>query len=293
MPNTELPMKRPAFVAGLLLIVPALLFAQIDPSVTPEWHLVWNPATDLYAPYVADPRRSRNIVSIISALDSDLPDTQNLRWGLSIGGTYGIARLVPRNAPEHAWQLDVEARFYAQFDIHYALDEIGHDGRVGATLIKGLTPNVATRLSFIHTSSHLGDEYILRNHVTERPAERREELGAGLSWKLSERLRTYAEGGYGLNLNPGTRPVRLQAGLEFEDRPRLWNSRWYAAVDASSFEDNDYRISTDLQTGLLFRSTGSDREYRFGVELYDGRSQLDAFYRYHERYAVFGMWLDL
>ncbi len=255
--------------------------------------LSWSPSTDLYAPYVADPRRSRHIIGLMRVVDSDLPDSQNLRWGLSIGGTYGIARLTPAAHPEHAWQFDVEARFYAQFDIHYALDEIGHDGRLRVALVRGITPDVATRFTFVHTSSHAGDEYLIRNHLTDRSNSRREEVGAGVSWTISPRFRTYGDFGYGINLGPENRPIRLQSGIEFEDEPRLGNGRLYAALDVTSFEENGYQTSKNLQAGILFQSAGSDRQYRFGVELYKGRAQLDNFFLDHERYVIVGMWLDL
>lgn len=279
----------------LALMVAAPLIAQPAPEETlvPVLRLTWNPPTDIYPPYAADPRRSRHIVAIVSAVESELPDSQNLRWGLSIGGTYGVARLSRAGAPDRAWQLDVEGRFYSQWDIHYALDEIGHDGRVGATLIKQIRPDLAFRIGYVHTSSHIGDEYLLRNNITERLSSRKEEVGAGVSWKIDERLRTYADVGYGLNLGTRNKPLRLQTGLEFEDKPRLGKSRWYAAIDATSFEENDYEVSANLQTGFAFSSAGSPRRYRFGIELYDGRSQLDTFFMYRERYAVIGMWLDL
>lgn len=279
----------------LALMIAFPLIAQPAPEETlvPNLRFTWNPPTDIYPPYVGDPRRSRHIITLVSALDSELPESQNLRWGLSIGGTYGVARLSRAGTSEGAWQLNVEGRFYSQFDIHYALDEIGHDGRVGAALIKAVRPNLAIRVGYVHTSSHIGDEYLLRNNITERLSARKEEVGAGISWKIDEKLRTYADLGYGLNLGTRNRPLRFQMGLEFEDQPRLGMSRWYAALDATSFEENDYEVSTNLQTGFVFSSPGSPRRYRFGIELYDGRSQLDTFFMSRERYAVIGMWLDL
>jgi len=278
----------------LLLLIALPLIAQPAPEQTrPQWRLTWNPPTDLYPPYAADPRRSRHIIGIVNAFDSELPNSKNLRWGLSIGGTYGIARLSRAGAPEAAWQLDVEGRFYSQWDIHHALDEIGHDGRVGATLIRQIRSDLAFRVAYVHTSSHIGDEYLLRNNITERLSSRKEEVGTGISWKIDERLRTYVDLGYGLNLGTRNKPLRLQTGLELEGKPRLRNGRWYAALDVTSFEENDYEVSANLQTGIVFGSAESPRRYRFGIELYDGRAQLDTFFMFRERYAVIGMWLDL
>jgi len=92
---------------------------------------------------------------------------------------------------------------------------------------------------------------------------------------------------------PRNRPIRFETGLEFEDEPRLGKGRWYAAIDGTSFQEYSYQLSANLQTGLLSRSANSDRRYRFGIELYDGRSQLDTFFQFRERYATIGMWFDL
>ena len=67
----------------LLVLVAFPLLAQPAPEeIRPAWRLTWNPATDCYPPYTADPLRSRHIIGIVNAFDSELPDSENLRWGL-------------------------------------------------------------------------------------------------------------------------------------------------------------------------------------------------------------------
>ena len=284
--------RRIILCAAVFLSLPAMADAE-DIAVSEGWRLRWNPGLDLYPPYAADPRRSRHIMSIARAMNSDLPAAGDWRWALSIGGEYGIARLFRESDPKRGWQFGAEARFYTQFDIDHDLDEIGHDGRLGAVLVKGLGRDLALRVTFHHTSSHVGDEYLLRNDIRERLSVRKEELSTGVSWKLGQWWRTYAEAGYGLNLGVRNEPLRLQTGIEVESWPILANGHWYAGLDLTSFQENDFEISTNLQTGIVFPFGDADRWYRFGIELYDGRAQLDSFFLFHETYLVVGVWLDL
>lgn len=64
-------------------------------------------------------------------------------------------------------------------------------------------------------------------------------------------------------------------------------------LNVTTFQEDDWKPSGTFQTGIVLPVEGRARWYRIGVELYDGRSQLDSFFPYRERYIVFGAWLDL
>lgn len=255
----------------------------------PRWTIEFNPVTDVYSRYIADPRRARNIIAVLHAIDSSIPDTGELRYHLATGGQYSFLRL-HQGDPQLGWQLDVDARFYAQFDIDHGLDEIGHDGRLGMIVSKGFSDRAAARFAFHHTSSHLGDEYLIRNEGFERLSVRKEEFALGWSWRHSPHVRLYGETGYGIHLGELNEPWRLQGGVELTSAKRPFE--WYAALDLTSFQENDWNLSSNLQTGIALPTRGG-RAYRFGLELYRGRAQLDSFFLFRESYVVVGAWLDL
>ncbi|SRR5712691_7845 len=271
------------------MISPAAFAQQSGKS----WHILLNPRNDLYPRYVADPRRSRHIVTILRAFDSGVPLTGNTRYSLSIGGQYPLLRLYRGENPENGWQVDVEGRFYEQFDIENNLDELGHDARIGGIASKKFGDRMAIRLTYVHTSSHVGDEYLLRNQLTSRPNARKEEIAAGLSWQVTPRWRTYGEIGDGLILGPLNKPWRIQTGLEYEGLPFGRRARWYAATDVTTFQESGWQPSVNLQTGIVFPFPEAGRTYRFGAEVYRGRAQLDSFLNHREGYIVVGTWLDL
>jgi hypothetical protein len=265
-----------------------------------DWLVEWNPVGDLYPRYLADPRRPRNIAALSAAFRSDIPGSGDLRFLTAIGDQHSMVRFYRRDAPLDGWQFDVEARYFAQFDIENALDELGHDERLGIIASRRLDARTAVRGMFFHTSSHMGDEYILRNRLTEaeRISSRKEEFAFGLSRRLNQSLRTYGEIGFGINLGKLNRPLRAQAGLEYESGLRSRSDRsaslgWYSGVNVTGWEENDWRVSATLQTGIVASFPASGRHYRLAVELYDGRSQLDAFFLFRESYITVGVWLDL
>jgi hypothetical protein len=284
-------MRRLTLVAMLLLVAA---------PARAEWLLEWNPAGDLYPRYLADPRRPRNIAALSAAFRSDIPGSGDLRFLTAIGDQHSIVRFYRRDTPLDGWQFDVEARYFAQFDIENALDELGHDERLGIIASRRLDARTAVRGMFFHTSSHMGDEYILRNRLTEaeRISSRKEEFAFGLSHRLNQSLRTYGEFGYAINLGKLNKPLRGQAGLEYESNLRSWSEGkaslgWYSGVNVTGWEENDWEVSATLQTGMVARFPASGKYYRLAVELYDGRSQLDAFFLFRESYLTVGFWLDL
>jgi hypothetical protein len=249
----------------------------------------FSPDTDLYPRYVADPRRSRHLISVVQAVDSEIPGAGDTRFLLMIGGVYPLARL----QSGATWQVDVEARYIAEYDIDRDLDEIGHDARLGLHLSRSFGPRLVGRIGAVHTSSHMGDEYILREEITERLNSRKEEVAAGLSWAVRESTRAYVEGGYGLNLGPLNEPLRFQTGLEWEGQP-FWSAwRPYVAGDLATWEEDRWDLSATIQGGIVFPRPEKTRWFRLGLEVYDGRSRLDSFQQFDERYVVVGMWMDL
>lgn len=256
------------------------------------WRLF--PNGHLYQPYVADPRQTRFGVMRMSYSEAGIADSGTDRFGLKLGGRFGVLKVHPRNQPDRGWQLEIEAGFHGQFDNDHSQDNIGWDGIYGLVLTSSAGPNLRFKLGAVHTSSHVGDE------IAERTGRRRinytrQELVAGLSWAMSRRTRAYAEGGWGYDLRNEDlqEPGRGQLGVEYQAAESLWRGRlgWYAAVDVSASEERQWQVDTSLQAGLVVVSRA--RRWRLGVEHYDGRAPIGEFFQDDETYTAFGLWLDL
>lgn len=262
---------------------------------------------DLYPRYVADPRRPRFSMTLWKLFDTDVEDGGEARVGVMLGGRYGFVRLHPDGQPDRGFQLDVEAGFHGQFDLGSQLDSIGWDGYYGLGISWRPVESLALRLAMNHDSSHLGDEYqegdVDDLAPDELPTVRRrrinytrEELALGVSWTPVERLRLYGEVGWAYHRgnNRLLERGRLQAGVEWETRPVLWgDGAWYVALDAQLWEEDGWRPSFTAQTGVKWRIEALDRDYRLGLQYYQGRSQIGELFQERERYLAFGFWFDL
>jgi hypothetical protein len=238
----------------------------------------WLPDAEFYPQYIADPLRPQSALKILYLADSEIPETGSSRFGLHLGGRFGLVRWHPDGRPDRGWQLDFEGGFFGQFDIGNSLDNIGWDGLFGLYLSWLPTADLGFRVGTKHDSAHVGDEYAERTG-RQRIGYTREEFVAGVSWRPAAKWRIYAEGGYGYGLDDFQDPGRLQAGAEFFGARRFWKNRtsWYAAVDLQSFRENDWSVRSAVQLGLLLRTGRGTGRYRLALELVHGRSVMGEF----------------
>jgi hypothetical protein len=210
-----------------------------------------------------------------------------------MGGILGLARLHPEGHPELGWQLSLEAGFRGQFDTGYSEDNIGWDGHYALYLDYRHSRKIAYRFGMHHTSSHVGDEYAERTGRL-RINYTRQEFRLAALWDFRPDWQTYLELARAYDQRNETlqRAGRAEVGLQYE-KASLFTPRIgaYAAIDISAYEENDWQRNTTLQVGISWPS--QERRWRFGIEYYDGRSQLGEFFQQHEKYFSLGLWLDI
>lgn len=289
---------KPALATALVFL--SLAAAQPAASAAPEGVEPpvrrWFPEGVLYEPYVAEIRHPGFGVTVLGVTDVGAEDSGDQRFGLKLGGRFGLLRISPRGSGR-LWQLSMEAGFYGQFDMDHSLDNLGWDGLYGATLTtaraEGRGP--AYKLAVNHISSHVGDEYAERTG-RRRIGYTREEIALGVSWRPAERWRTYGEAAWGhvLRQRGIQQPGRLEAGVEYEAPGVLGRTgRWgaYAALDSNAWEERDWRPSLAVEAGVT--APAGDRRWRAGLAFYDGQLPLGEFFQVDETYLLAGLWLDL
>lgn len=254
---------------------------------------VFVPETHIYPFYLADPYRPVFALQQITALDSQIPHTGNRRWGLKMGGVFGLVRLHPPGDPERGWQLNFEGGARSLFDVDHSTDNIGWDGVYGLQLAWKPDDSVAWRIALHHNSAHIGDEYAERTG-RRRLGYTREELRLGVAVGQDTRWTAYADIGRAYTLRSALqKPWRAQTGLQYIHPPELFGGGFgaYGAVDMSAFEENDWDGAVSVQAGIYMPA--GYRVWRAGMELYDGRSTLSEFFFSEEQYLLLGLWLDL
>lgn len=246
----------------------------------------------LYPDYLASPSRSTFSAQVMSFDRTDIVDTSEVRYDLKMGATFNVLRFYDVNTPRYGWQFNVEAGFHGQFDADNDTDNIGWDGVYAFSLERRASEQFAQRLGLHHVSSHVGDEYIERTGRM-RIGYTRHELRYGAAWSMTPRWLVYGELGWGFNLSNDAlmEPWRAEIGSQYE-HPDWWRDvGWYAALDVTSYQESDWTVNTSMQLGFFMRRNG--RLWRAGFEFYNGRAQIGEFFQDRERYAGFGIWVDL
>lgn len=210
------------------------------------------------------------------------PDSGDAFYALKLGSTFGMVRV-------GEWRLALDGGFLGLFDIDRGYDNLGWDGNYGLMVTHPVGMSVAMRLAWLHTSSHVGDEFAERTGRL-RIGYTRQELALGVSWRPAPAWRLYGEYGHGLgdDLDDPGEPGRAEAGVEWE-RGGRWTP--YAAMDLQSWEERGWNTDVALQAGYAFRTDG--RRWRLGLEYYDGRVPIGEFFAEDQRHFSLGLYLDL
>lgn len=259
------------------------------------------PRGDVFCPLVADPKGHRSFVAYLR----ETSDDGDMDIGaVGIGDSFGILR-VGGARPGDGFQITLTGSVFAQFDLNTSSYDL-----INADYIIGLPVHFrrgafSTRIRVYHQSSHLGDEFILRE---EDPDFERENL----SFESAEMiisldggpLRVYGGGELLFNRAPETLERSLvHGGIELRPARRLVRFgslagvRFVAAGDVKSSEEQDWKPAVSIKVGFEFdRPRDTDppsRRWGLFFEAYDGPSPYGQFYRREVRYFGGGIHFTL
>lgn len=279
----------------LSFMAPAASAEDEDATTKPEKKKkvgVWFPASNFYPRYIADPLRPQNALTIQWLSDTEVPETGAFRFGLRLGGSFGIRRWHPEGKPDKGWQLSFEGGFAGQFDITQSWDNTAWDGFYGLYMSRMITPELGFRFGSQHNSSHIGDEYSERVG-RDRIRYTREEAVIGVAWTFRPKTTFYSELGWGNGIR-GSMTFRLETGVQFVSEQRYWKNRasHFAAVDFRTYEETDWSSRLTIQAGFWIPVSERGAVHRLAVEYGTGRSVMGQFLWEYETYFAIGWYYD-
>lgn len=253
---------------------------------------IWFPPADFYPRYIADPLRPQNALTMQWLSNTEIPETGAFRFGLRLGGSFGILRWHPDGNPKKGWQLSFEGGFAGQFDLAWSWDNTGWDGFYGLYMSRMVSDRFGFRFGSQHDSSHIGDEYSERTG-RKRIHYTREEAIFGVSWRFRPHVTAYAELGVGNGL-AGSVTSRLQTGVQFVSGQNHWKGRasHFAAFDFRSYEETDWSTRLTVQAGYWIPVGDSNAVHRIAFEYGTGRSVMGQFLWEKETYFALGWYYD-
>ncbi len=259
------------------------------------------PRGDVFCPLIADPKAQRSFASLLTERAGSGTDRTSSRLAsVGIGDMFGLGRWSGAR-PGDGVQLSVTGAVFAQFDLgtsSYDLLNADYMVSLPLTIRRG---RGSMRLRVYHQSSHLGDEYLLREPADRRDRENLSFESIDLTLSLDAgSLRVYGGGERLVNREPDDLAATVaHAGVEF--RPATWiiplrtlgGFRFLAAVDAKTSDEHDWKPSVSARAGLEYdRRKGGDlpgRRWALLAEFYEGPSPYGQFFRERVQYAGVGI----
>jgi len=244
------------------------------------------PSGELFRPLLADPRWPHFSASYQRYLgDDELRQVGSATFGESFGLLRGDAPASGR------WELGLQAGVFSTFDLDAeSLDLVNSDFMVGVTgsYQRG---DLSALLRFYHQSSHLGDEFLLRNRV-QRINLSYEVLDALISYEFASLLRLYGGGGYMVHRDPSSlAPGLLEAGAEIVS-PRAFGDgvlRPLAALDLKWNQESSWDTNLSVRAGTQIESPIlRSLRLQLLLEYYRGQSPNGQFFARRIEYAGVG-----
>jgi hypothetical protein len=210
---------------------------------------------------------------------------------VSLGETFALYR---GRLGEGFWEAGVQAGVFAIFDLEASsFDLINADYLIAAVLAYRWR-DVAAMGRFFHQSSHLGDEFLLRESRVDRLNLSFEAFDLRLSWEPHEVVRLYGGAAALVHNDPRSLdPWSVQYGLELRSP---WPGpeagfRPIAALDVQQREENGWDADISLRAGVQFEGVGvlSPRKLQLLLEYFSGHSPNGQFYRRTVDYLGIGL----
>ena len=252
----------------------------------PVWQ--WLPDSLIYHSYMAGAHEPR--LSGTTYWDQD----GTLLLASVLGGRVGLIRYgTTDNLWPEGWQLDIEGAAFPRLNLDEDWDMETADFRVGLPLTFG-HGNWQAKFAYYHLSSHLGDEFALRNpgSLASRINYSRDALVLGVSYYATPAMRFYAESGWAFYMDGGSEPWEFQMGVDWSaPGPTGSCGTPFMAINGHLREELNYGGNLVVQTGWLWRGP-SGHTFRTGLHYYNGKSSQYQFFNQFEQQLGLGVWYD-
>ncbi|MEX2186003.1 MAG: DUF1207 domain-containing protein [Pirellulales bacterium] len=249
------------------------------------WTVQFFPNGLIYRSYLAGVKEPRFGVQVFHEKDD------GWLWDVTLGGRIGLLRYGTTRAdrPE-GFQIDMEGAAFPRLDPESQMDLNAADFRFGIPFTYGCDW-WQVKFAYYHLSSHLGDEYLLRNGLTTRFNFARDALVLGGSYFVLPSVRLYAEADWAFYQDV-SQPWAFQFGVEFSPQgPTGKRGTPFVAINGHLRQELDFSGNVVVQAGWQWRSTAGHM-FRIGGHYYNGLNSQFALFNDFEEQIGFGVWYD-
>jgi Protein of unknown function (DUF1207) len=251
-----------------------------------DWHWQILPDGLIYKAYLAGAKESRLSTQVFHL------NGAGTLWDSTLGGRVGIFRYgTDDSAWPQGWQWDLEGSAQLRLEPDDERDLGSADFRAGTGLTYGYVRH-RLRMGYYHISSHVGDEFLLKNPGFDRINYVRDALNLGYSYYWTDNLRLYAETSWAF-YGDFTGNWEFQFGIDYAPaRPTGLRGAPFWAINGHLRQELNYSGNLVVQVGWAWRGDRSGHLLRTGLHYYNGMSNQYSFFRDFEQQIGAGLWYD-
>ncbi|MBL4710149.1 MAG: DUF1207 domain-containing protein [Flavobacteriales bacterium] len=213
--------------------------------------------------------------------------------------SFGIAQAIySKKIEEHkAWDIIGELGSFTQFEWKKVegiqqRNLINIDYKIAFSFVKQLNETSTYRIRFFHVSSHLGDDYIIRNQIISYTKNKVNYEQLDLSY--FKRFSPYhlAYGGIGSVVRPNSirLPLSFYLGWQKEFKKENSNWAWSLGANLKSFQETDFNLNTKLAAGIAYYTASKQEPIRIVLEHYRGHLPYSQFERTRTEWLGIGLY---
>lgn len=263
----------------------------LDPVIASASHrskLEFLPSDVIWHSYWAGAKEPRTSAIAFEEFSNDVS-----LLDVSLGGRTALLRNASRTTQGlwRGWELQIEGAAQLRLNLDQDWDFDSADFRFGVPLILA-REQLLWKLAYYHLSSHVGDEFLVRNPTFTRINFSRDVLVGGLSYFPLPAVRLYGETGYAFYDDEGSDPWEFQFGVDIaRPGPTGTQGTPFAALNGHLREEVHFGGNFVVQAGWLWRGN-TGRVLRTGLHYYNGKSPQFEFFDTFEQQLGFGIWQE-
>ena len=240
-----------------------------------------------------DPTEVQFSGSINGLLNEDINENQYLPF--NIGASQSIyAKSLSENK---AWEIMGELGAFTQFewievDGSQQRNLLNTDYKIAFSYVRKLSEKTTYRLRFFHVSSHLGDDFIIRNSIRKFSENKvnYEQLEFTYYKYLGSKFRFY--GGIGAVVRPDSErePLSYHFGsqLNLNKESKKWG--WSFGYMVKGFQETDFQPNLKVGFGPAYYTESKEEPVRFVIEYYTGHLPYSQFEQNHIDWLGLGLY---